>query len=234
MTTKDIPVSWKWDLTHYRQCYDWDCGLSCILMILPDEKRRFFAENFSQVCSEEGFGNSTWTIDLCYVLKRFGVRHKYLTSTIGVNVGYSQHCYYDKILHKDSERVTHRFRSAQDQGIVLEERQITSDALIRHLALNGPAILLTNASLLPCDICKSNKLRLCLPWKTSFKGHYIVVCGYILTLRKFFFRNPAMKDHLCMTSFANLHEARTSYGTDDDVILIYSQEEFAKDQEKSS
>uniref|UniRef100_A0A1B0D8D5 Uncharacterized protein n=1 Tax=Phlebotomus papatasi TaxID=29031 RepID=A0A1B0D8D5_PHLPP len=202
---KNIPVSWKWNLDHYRQRYDWDCGLSCILMVLPEQQRKFFLENFSQVCLEEGFGNSTWTIDLCYVLKRFEIRHKYLTATIGVNMGYSEHSYYDKILHKDSERVTRRFQTAQVSGIVIEQRQITTDALTRHIALEGPAIILTNASLLTCDLCKFNKLstelRSFLPWKTTFKGHYIVVCGYILTLRKFFYRNPTMKDHLCMTSF---------------------------------
>ncbi|GAB0092970.1 uncharacterized protein DMENIID0001_080220 [Sergentomyia squamirostris] len=222
-----IPVSWKWDLEHYRQRYDWDCGLSCILMILPTAKRHFFLDCFTQVCAEEGFGTSTWTIDLCYVLKRFEIQHKYLTSTMGINTGYTEHSYYDKILHKDSVRVEKRFRQAQSLGITVQQKQINSDALLRHLALEGPAICLTNASLLTCDLCKANKLstelRSCLPWKVTFKGHYVVVCGYIVSLRKLFYRNPAMRDHLCMTSFTNFNEARHSYGTDDDIILIYTQ-----------
>ncbi|XP_055677334.1 protein GUCD1 [Lutzomyia longipalpis] len=224
--SSQLPVSWKWDLVHFRQRYDWDCGLSCILMLLPRQKRNYFLENFTEICSEEGFGQSTWTIDLCYVLKRFGVHHKYLTSTIGVNDGYNQHSYYGKIIQQDSARVDRRFKSAPSQGIIVEQQQITRDALIRHIALEGPAIVLTNASLLTCDICKSNKfsteLRSCLPWRASFKGHYILLCGYIVTLRKFFYRNPAMKDHICMTSFVNFHNARVCYGTDDDVILIYN------------
>uniref|UniRef100_A0A1L8DKT4 Putative guanylylate cyclase n=1 Tax=Nyssomyia neivai TaxID=330878 RepID=A0A1L8DKT4_9DIPT len=226
-----IPISTKWDLVHYRQRFDWDCGVSCVLMLLPRQKRRHFIEKFTEICTEEAFEKSTWTIDLCYLLKRFGVHHKYLTSTIGVNADYSQHSYYDKIIVRDRERVDKRFKNAQVNGILLEQRQITTDALLRHLALEGPAIVLTNASLLTCDICKANKLftelRSCLPWKATYKGHYVVVCGYIGSLRKFFYRNPAMRDHLCMTSFTNFHDARTCYGTDDDVILIYDQKENA-------
>lgn len=33
---------------------------------------------------------STWTIDLAYLLHKFGVRHHYATVTLGVNPGYDE------------------------------------------------------------------------------------------------------------------------------------------------
>ncbi|KAI5638747.1 guanylylate cyclase domain-containing protein [Phthorimaea operculella] len=58
------------EVDHYRQRFNWDCGVSCVLMLLPGDQRRQFLENFTDICKDEGFGESTWTIDLCYLLKR--------------------------------------------------------------------------------------------------------------------------------------------------------------------
>ena len=56
---------------HYQQRHHWDCGVSCIIMVLPDADRRHLLANFEAVCQAEGFGKSTWTVDLCYMLKRY-------------------------------------------------------------------------------------------------------------------------------------------------------------------
>lgn len=42
-------------LTHIQQKFNWDCGISCVLMVLPDEKRKDLIRNFSEVCADEGF-----------------------------------------------------------------------------------------------------------------------------------------------------------------------------------
>lgn len=43
---------------------------------------------------------STWTIDLCYLLKRFKIKHTYFTITFGVNPGYQDELFYEKIITK--------------------------------------------------------------------------------------------------------------------------------------
>lgn len=68
-----LPPSKHYNLTHYQQRYNWDCGLSCIIMILSAQQREQLLGNFDAVCGEEGFGSSTWTIDLCYLLMRYQV-----------------------------------------------------------------------------------------------------------------------------------------------------------------
>ena len=44
-------------------------------MILDDDRRRDLIRNFEIVCQAEGFGKSTWTVDLCYLLKRYIVQN---------------------------------------------------------------------------------------------------------------------------------------------------------------
>jgi hypothetical protein len=51
-----IPDYWEYPLIHYHQKYDWDCGISCILMVLSRQERTHFIANFDTICAEEGFG----------------------------------------------------------------------------------------------------------------------------------------------------------------------------------
>ncbi|PNF36938.1 Protein GUCD1 [Cryptotermes secundus] len=212
-------------LTHHRQRYNWDCGVSCVLMVLEPKTREHLLLNFKEICKEEGFNESTWSIDLCYLLKRYGVSHLYCTITLGIHPSHRGQSFYDKVLQKDEERVTRRFLNAAERGITVRKASLTCKDLVRHLSESGPIILLTNAALLCCDICKENRLaselRGCLPWGTAYTGHYIVLCGYNLSSEKFLYHNPSFKNRVCMMSFAKLDEARCSYGTDEDAILVY-------------
>lgn len=104
--------------------------------------------------------SSTWTIDLCFILNRFNIKHKYFTMTIGINPDYATHSYYDKILATDTSRINEKFSKSKELGIdvVKQTLPISNGFLMEHLAHCGPIILLTNAALLTCDICKYNKL----------------------------------------------------------------------------
>ena len=79
---------------HTQQQFDWDCGLSCVLMALDaaDEcdAKDSILENLEEICQNEGFGHSTWTIDLCYLLKHYAPRlaFSYTTITLGVDPTY--------------------------------------------------------------------------------------------------------------------------------------------------
>lgn len=95
-----VPERYEIKLHHHRQEYNWDCGISCVLMVLPKDKREFFINNFQVICKEEGFCKSTWTIDLCYLLKRFSVDFVFYTTTIGIHPHHKRHNFYAKIIHK--------------------------------------------------------------------------------------------------------------------------------------
>ncbi|XP_067015317.2 protein GUCD1 [Anabrus simplex] len=221
----DIPPSIQLEVSHQQQKSNWDCGVSCVLMVLPEKKRQDFQNNFNKICKEQEFNKSTWTIDLCYLLLRYGVKYVFCTVTLGINPEYHEQTFYARVLHKDEERVMRRFNEAEANGISVRQVSLKQDDLIQHLARHGPIILLTNANLLSCDICKCKKLiteiRSWLPWSISYNGHYIVLCGYNLSRQKFYYHNPTYRSRVCCMSFSAMDEARQSYGTDEDTILIY-------------
>ncbi|XP_058458083.1 protein GUCD1 [Malaya genurostris] len=221
---KTIPTYIEHPLVHFRQRYDWDCGLSCILMLLGRNERRLFLNDFKDICQKNGFGESTWTIDLCYLLKDFGIEHKYLTITFGANPSHLGKEYY-KCFNDDEKRVNEKFHNANNHGIFVETKSVSCDDLIQHLGSYGNIILLTSASLLYCDLCKVNKLsmelRSCLGLKSTYMGHYVILCGYDKRIQKFLYRNPALKDKICFMSFEAMDRARKASGTDEDIILLY-------------
>jgi hypothetical protein len=54
------------------------------------------------------------------------------------------------------------------------------------------------------------------------QGHYVLVVGYDLHRRKLIYRNPTFRDRECVMDFEDFDRARTSYGTDEDIIFISS------------
>lgn len=215
-------------LKHYQQRHNWDCGLSCVLMTLQEAQREQILQDLANIIDEEGFEQSTWTIDLCYLLKRFGLDFHYTTTTLGVDPGYSSQRFYTKLLHKDESRVQKRFNNAEVNRISVEERSCDMTEIIRHLAHKGPCIVLTNANLLRCEVrhrqvthCRGH-LSECFTrtLRKTYQGHYIILVGFDLDRQKIIYRNPTFRDRECEMSLDCLEEARTDYGTDEDVIFI--------------
>ncbi|XP_076041266.1 protein GUCD1 [Oratosquilla oratoria] len=212
------------NLPHVQQRHSWDCGLACILMTLPPHARHRFESNFYEICEEEGFGESTWSIDIAYLLHKLGMRHRYVTVTLGIDPGFSSESFYDHVLGKDAHRVTERFKQASKHGIVVEQGSISISQIVAHVRSQGPVIVLTNAHLLVCDRCAKAmpQLRSCLPCAPPYQGHYIVVIGYDMNKGTLYYRNPSYKDRICSISLCAFDNARLSYGTDEDIIFLYS------------
>ncbi|XP_047500233.1 protein GUCD1-like [Penaeus chinensis] len=212
------------NIDHIQQRHTWDCGLACIMMVLPPLQRSKLSSSLYQICEEEGFDKSTWSIDLAYLLQRFQIRHRYKTVTLGVDPGFCTESFYDHVLHKDAQRVLDRFRDASRNGVVVEQGSSTMSDILVHLQQDGPVIVLTNAHLLICNRCERAmpQLRSCLPCSPPYQGHYILLIGYDLRKNHLYYRNPSFKNRICSISFSKLDEARQSYGTDEDVIFIYT------------
>lgn len=149
-------------------------------------------------------------------------------------------------MKQDTNRVNKRFQDALSQGVTIKEKRITTCDIVNHIATKGVCIVLTNCHLLSCESCRyyskntipgfnnnnheSNSKRISLSFpgfkefipsnESSFQGHYVVVCGYDLPKQKLIYRNPSLCDRECIMSFQNFENARTSYGTDDDVLFV--------------
>ncbi|KAB7506917.1 Protein GUCD1 [Armadillidium nasatum] len=214
------------NLHHVKQKYTWDCGISCIMMVLDEATKNYFVDNFVTVCKEEGFEESTWTIDLAYLLCRFGIKHLYKTITIGVHPDLSSESFYRNVLNKDQQRVVNRFKFSANNNIMVEKGSVVIFEIISHLSNGGPVIVLVNANLLICDLCHRNgyELKSCLSCTSSppYQGHYIVLVGFNYSLGKIFYRNPGFKDRICSFGFSAFDKARKSFGTDEDIIFIFN------------
>lgn len=55
-TVSNPPQSYHHSVVHFRQRYDWDCGIACVMMMLTRRQRQEFLRNFDQICAEEAFG----------------------------------------------------------------------------------------------------------------------------------------------------------------------------------
>ena len=141
--------------------------------------------------------------------------------------------FYNKILKRDSERVQERFDTAQDNGVKVHEQSVPIEGIVQHIHDHGTCIVLTNANLLSCENC--NYFSLCGQGenasKTScfllrncgssaYQGHYVLAVGFDIPKRKIYYRNPTLRDRVCIMSYERFDEARNSYGTDEDVIFI--------------
>lgn len=229
-----MPPVKKYEVLHYQQRSHWDCGVSCVLMTVDKTLRDHILANFKQVCDEEGFGTSTWTIDLCFLLLRANVPITYHTITLGVDPNYKSESFYNHILSKDTQRVIDRFEAAKSRGITVAKTSTDTADIIDHLANHGLVIALTDANLLKCVTCNYYSLTCiggmeqnCLNWcapkmNRSYAGHYIAVVGYDLVKETITYRNPSLSDRECAMSFKDFDEARTAYGTDEDVIFIFN------------
>lgn len=186
--------------------------------------RDFVLTNLNKFVEEEGFGESTWTIDLCYVLKRFKIDFTYTTITIGVDPGYIKESFYDKVIARDNDRVNQRFDAAAEKKISVQEKSSSLEEILSHLENTGPVILLTNANLLSCSKCSNYTSWFPSCWSSTpaYQGHYILLVGFNDKSKEILYRNPTIKDKICCMPYDQMEEARTSYGTDEDIIFVCS------------
>jgi len=193
------------------------------------------SSDIEKVCKAEGFGHSTWTIDLCYLLKHYAphLNFSYTTIMKGVDPSYKDQVFYNKILHRDSDRVQDRFDNAQQNGIYVEEKSVTMNELVQHISDLGTIIVLTNANFLSCETCSYFKftgksdnsiMTSCFLVRNSgssaYQGHYVLAIGYDLPKKKVYYRNPSLRDRVCCMSFERFDEAGNAYGTDKDLIFV--------------
>ncbi|KAM9622840.1 protein GUCD1 isoform 3-T3 [Trichechus inunguis] len=108
-------------------------------------------------------------------------------------------------------------------------RTVSMQDIQAHLAQGHVAIVLVNSGVLHCDLCSSPVKYCCFAPRghrcfcrtPDYQGHFIVLRGYSRAAGCIFYNNPAYADRMCSTSVSNFEEARTSYGTDEDILFVY-------------
>ncbi|KAG9453215.1 hypothetical protein H6P81_006119 [Aristolochia fimbriata] len=207
------------DVPHIHQLYNWDCGLACVLMVLKTlDIDHCDLQSLANLCST----TSIWTVDLAYLLQKYSVSFSFLTVTLGANPNFSAETYYKEQLQSDVGRVDKLFGKARESGIKIECRSISSEE-ISMLILSGQfiAVALVDKHKLSCrswaeDIYFSEFIG----GSPEYTGHFVVICGYDADRKEFEIRDPASPRKCERVSMLCLEEARKSFGTDEDILLI--------------
>jgi hypothetical protein len=237
-------------LRHIRQVESWDCGIACALMVLisleKDDKHEDDVKG--STCSESIIDKSlrtlsspfletksVWTIDVALILAKRGVNVKLYTtfdiSSMTINQEYKNFDFYRDHYDNDSRRIPALFQefyqlmsttSAKSTLIVC---QLSLEVLKSNLLCSGSSygvilyIILVDSNILNRIKCSIKKNQQDLT-NTSFNGHFIILTRYDPSNDQFEFIDPASPHEQCFTSSTNLDKARSSLGTDDDIIEI--------------
>ncbi|XP_024619496.1 protein GUCD1 isoform X1 [Neophocaena asiaeorientalis asiaeorientalis] len=184
-----------------QQLYHWDCGLACSRMVL-----RYLGQlddsEFESALQELRLTRSIWTIDLAYLMRHFGVRHRFCTQTLGVDKGYKNQSFYRKHFDTEETRVNQLFAQAKACKVLVEKCTVSVQDIQAHLAQGHVAIVLVNSGVLHCDLCSSPVKYCCFAPSghrcfcrtPDYQGHFIVLRGYNRATGCIFYNNPAYAD----------------------------------------
>ncbi|XWS65915.1 hypothetical protein CRYUN_Cryun05aG0154600 [Craigia yunnanensis] len=217
-----LPQSHFVQVPHINQLFSWDCGLACVLMVLTTVGVNDCSiQNLAELCCT----TSIWTVDLAHLLQKFSVRFSFYTVTFGANPNYSGETYYKEQLPNDLGRVDKLFQKAVEAGINIRCRSISGEEISRWI-LSGKYIV----------IALVDQHKLSRSWvgdviisgfhgnDVGYTGHYVVICGYDAEADEFEIRDPASSRKHDRISSKSLEEARMSFGTDEDLLLISLEE----------
>lgn len=178
--------------------------------------------DLARCCKRE----ATWSIDIAYLLRDYGLECVFYTITRGVRPEYFFQSFYKRLLDTcDTERVIERFRNAERSGVKVIERTV-SITEIRSTIAHGNKLLLVliDRCLLRCSICAvsqgTKKLYHSLSTSHGFLGHYILLYAFHEDSDSFLVKDPASYQECCVVSASNLEMARKAFGTDEDIIFI--------------
>ncbi|KAH1030555.1 hypothetical protein J1N35_042729 [Gossypium stocksii] len=213
-----LPRSHFVQVPHINQLFYWDCGLACVLMALSTVGIDGYSiQNLAELCCT----TSIWTVDLAYLLQKFSVRFSFYTVTFGANPNYSGETYYKEHLPSDLVRVDKLFQKAVEAGINILCRSISKEEISRWI-LSGKYIAIALVDLY--KLSRSWVGDVLIPGfhgnDVGYTGHYIVICGYDAEADEFDIRDPASSRKQDRISSKSLEEARKSFGTDEDLLLI--------------
>uniref|UniRef100_A0A8C9CSG0 Guanylyl cyclase domain containing 1 n=1 Tax=Phocoena sinus TaxID=42100 RepID=A0A8C9CSG0_PHOSS len=160
---------------------------------------------FESALQELRLTRSIWTIDLAYLMRHFGVRHRFCTQTLGVDKGYKNQSFYRKHFDTEETRVNQLFAQAKACKVLVEKCTVSVQDIQAHLAQGHVAIVLVNSGVLHCDLCSSPVKYCCFAPSghrcfcrtPDYQGHFIVLRGYNRATGCIFYNNPAYADRKC-------------------------------------
>ncbi|KAK3084595.1 hypothetical protein FSP39_016032 [Pinctada imbricata] len=132
--------------------YQWDCGLACACMVLRylglDDRSVYTTDLEELQC-----GESIWTIDLAYLMRKHGIQVELATITVGVDKSYAKKSFYQDTFNKDEKRIENLFAEASSSNITVTNRSVKIEEIIQHISQGNLVISLVDWSYLHCVWC---------------------------------------------------------------------------------
>jgi hypothetical protein len=144
--------------------------------------------------------------------------------------------FYTENFSSDSQRVNQKFRDAAKNNVAIEKRSVPIEEIKEHVLSGNSVVALIDASMLFCKDCTlfyhesdddgptSTYLgNQTLELLTFTTGHYIFVYKYEEKTKQFYYNDPNKRKGACRMTESVFEKCRKSFGTDEDLLLIYHQ-----------
>eukprot|EP01025_Chloroclados_australasicus_P009921 TRINITY_DN1384_c0_g1_i2.p1 TRINITY_DN1384_c0_g1~~TRINITY_DN1384_c0_g1_i2.p1 ORF type:complete len:264 (-),score=17.02 TRINITY_DN1384_c0_g1_i2:461-1252(-) len=210
------------EVPHVKQQHSWDCGVACTLMVLK-KLNASHGINLSQLCQQFNT-RSIWTIDIAHVLRKHGIDVTFYTVTIGANPEFANEKYYMLHISEDARRVESLFQQASSIGLSIVKRSVSMKEITQFMISRQYLIILLvdlrkiSTWLSAADTCFMSTC--CIKNGVGYQGHYIVLCGYDQHRSQLLYMDPGGRNGIQRQSVEAVEDARKSYGTDEDLLLI--------------
>jgi len=177
-------------------------------------------------------GTVVWTVSLAYILKSFNLSARFFTICAKISANYEtdifslqQDAPEINTFHKAIALAQSNVEKAHQNGVFIEERELSPDELKQFILKDHVAVMLINSLFFDCMECNPvmfNEDRyLSMPLTGSpYRGHYILICGYHSQTNTYVYKNPSSDKPICFIPASLLEQSRISYGTQQNIILI--------------
>jgi uncharacterized membrane protein YgcG len=161
---------------------------------------------------------TTWTVDLAYLMRAYGVQFRYCTRTVGVDSSYKNKEFYKDTLDEDTARVMDLFSKAEEHQLVIEHRTVSPNELVELLRVPQQNMVMTLVD--RRYLYNSSWIGRAFSGASGFVGHYVLLVGYDAVRDGYYLHDPGRTPEPEFASSSDLHRARVAHGTDEDLIII--------------
>jgi hypothetical protein len=215
------------DAYYISQRYSWDCGIACSTMVLKwsnlvtlPNKSISNRNLVDETPYQYDWETPLWTIDLYCFLRERGVDAEMTTSYKGINQTHKDIQWYQKHMNIDehAELVEQKFHRAEAMKWNIGNSTSTyklSEVFVSSQVPNCEeeivAILLVNMLYIENPEHEDPE--------TQYSGHYILIIHFDAKRDQFSYLDPAKNGNVRRVSSKTLDLARSSRGTDVDLII---------------
>lgn len=168
------------------------------------------------------------SVDLAYVLRGFGVRFCYMTTTLGVDPTYQDQAFYKPTLDADALRVNKLFAKAKAADVCIERGSL-SQAELASLVSGQQHLVMALVDRRLLHRPAASVSGLVESWLqgylgqgySGYVGHYVLLHEYDAARDGFLYNDPARREAgPVFIGASELDAARKAHGTDEDVLII--------------